>query len=118
MGIMDRFIGKKARTKEEYYRMGCRSAKKGNLADAIGSWRAVTRMDPADGKAHYGLGLAYFVKDPVALKDEAVREWQTASSLEPNRSNYRTTIALASTNDAEALTEWIVDQWKQLLDRN
>ncbi|MDD1674195.1 MAG: hypothetical protein LUQ13_00985 [Methanomicrobiales archaeon] len=114
---MDRFIGKKARTKEEYYRIGYKSARKGNLGDVIGAWRAVTRMDPSDGKAHYCLGLVYFIKDPVALRDAAVREWQTASSLEPNRSQYRTTIALASTNDAEALTEWVVDQWKQMMDR-
>jgi hypothetical protein len=74
-------------------------------------------MDPADGKAHYYLGLAYFIKNPIDLRDEAVREWTTACALEPTRSQYRTTIALASTNDAEALTEWIVEQWKVLLDR-
>jgi Flp pilus assembly protein TadD len=117
MGLLDRLSGKKGRTKEEYFRMGCRAAKRGNLSDAIGAWRAVARMDPADGTAHYCLGLAYFLKDPVGLRREAVREWQNARALVPAKLDYRTTVALASTNDTEGLTEWVQEQWKQLLER-
>jgi hypothetical protein len=117
MGLLDWFLGKKGRTKEQYFRMGCRAAKRGNLSDAIGAWRAVTSMDPSDGTPHFCLGLAYFLKDPVGLRGEAVREWQTASALVPDKLDYRTTVALASTNDTEGLTEWVTDQWKQLLGR-
>jgi protein O-GlcNAc transferase len=89
------FLKRGPASAHDHFRNGLVYAERKMLREAIQEWRAVTRMDPGNAKAHYNLGLAYYLKDPVGLIDEAVREWQVACDLNPRDANARYNLSVA-----------------------
>ncbi|HHT9127023.1 MAG TPA: tetratricopeptide repeat protein [Candidatus Brocadiia bacterium] len=64
----------------KHFNTGIESAKKGNLDEAITSWKKAIEIDPKFIKAHNYLARSYYTKERF---DDALSEYKTVTELDP-----------------------------------